>query len=122
MGRVSETLSWIVVALSVLIAVVALVQVALDRPVGGALLGLLFALEGALLVQLFYGIVQLGDPDASDVDKVTFIGYLGAALLVRPRPAVERRRALSRAGTAIYAVIGLVVPFLVLRLFQIWTA
>lgn len=118
----SETLSWIVVGLSVLIAVVALVQVVLDRPVGGGLLLLLFALEGALFVQLFLGIVRLGDPGAADVDKVTFIGYLGAALLVPPAAALWAVGERSRAGTAIYAAIGLVVPFLVLRLFQIWTA
>lgn len=118
----SEGLSWVVVGLSVLIAVVALIQVALDRPVGGALLGLLFMLEGSLFVQLFLGIWSLGDPDAADVNRLTFIGYLGAALLVPPAAALWSAGERSRAGTAIYAAIGLVVPFLVLRLFQIWTA
>lgn len=115
-------LTWLIVGVSALIALVALVQVAVNRLPGGLLLTLLFALEALLFVQLFVGIWKLGDPAHQDIDKLTFVGYLGAALLVPPAGALWAAGERSRAGTAIYVALGLLVPFLVLRLVQIWGA
>ena len=116
-----DPLQTLLVGLSLLIAAVATVYVALDRPVGHVLLGSLGLLEGGLIVQAVIGIVQLAQGEGGDVNGVVFVAYLLATLLFVPAAAWWALGERSRAGTAGLIVVGLVVPVLILRLEQLWT-
>jgi hypothetical protein len=105
--------------LSLLLAVVAGVYVALDRVVDRWLLNGWVLLELGLLAQVVAGIVLLAGTDR-DVSGITFVGYLLAVLLVPPVAVWWAIGERSRAGTAVLVAAGLVVPVLILRLDQIW--
>lgn len=115
-----DPLQTVLIVACLLVAVVALVQVAIDRPVGDGLVGLCGLVEIGLLVQAAVGIVQaFGDHDAP---VVTFVGYLLACLLVLPAGAIWSLGERTRGGTAVLAVAGLTTAFLVVRLSQLWSA
>lgn len=120
-GQVPDLLLQILIGLSLLLSAVALVPLVLNRPAGGAVIGMVFVLTIALLIGLFAGIVAVAQP-GNDVNRWTYIGYLGAALLAVPGAALWAAEERSRAGTAIYVAVGLVVAFLLLRTGQIWAA
>lgn len=116
----TEPLQTVLIVLSLLLALVAVVYVVLDRATDRFMLAGWVLLELGLLVQLVIGIAQLAGTDR-DVSGVTFVGYLLGALLVPPAAAWWALGEKSRAGTAVLIVAGLVVPFLILRLDQIWS-
>lgn len=116
-----DALSVTLVVLSLLAAVFAAVLAGLDRRINWWLLGLLGVVEVGLLVQLAVGIVQLAGTDR-DVSGVVFVGYLVGALVVLPLGALWALAESSRWGAGALAVACLVVPVLVLRLDQIWSA
>ena len=107
-----DPLQTVLIAVSLLLAAVAAIQVAMDRPTGGLLLGIAALLELGLLAQAVIGIGQLVSGDR-DVNGVVFVGYLLATLW-----ALGER---TRGGTAVLVVAGLVLPVLVVRMQQIWT-
>jgi hypothetical protein len=117
----SEPLPALLIGAALLLAAVATVYVALDRPTGLLLLGGFGLLELGLVVQAVLGIVELAGTDR-DVDGVTLVGYLLGALLFVPAGVAWALGERSRAGTAALIIVGLVVPFLVLRTGQIWDA
>lgn len=117
----TEPLQTVLIVLPLLLAVVAAVYVALDRPADRFLLGGWVLLEVGLLVQLVVGILQLAGTDR-DVNGLTFVGYLVGALLVPPAAAWWAHGDRTRAGTAVFIIAGLVVPFLVVRMDQVWNA
>ena len=117
-----DPLQTLLIVLSLVIAAVATVYVVLDRPTGTLLLGSLGMLEGGLLVQAVIGIVQLAQGDGEGVNGPVFVGYLLGTLLFVPAAVWWALGERSRAGTAALIVVGLVVPVLILRLQQIWTA
>lgn len=119
--RVIDPLQTALVVSCLLLAVAALVQVALDRPVGRVLVGASGVLLVGLLVQAAVGLVQVAG-GARDVATVTFVGYLLGCLLVLPLGVVWSLGERSRGGTAVLAVAGLTTAFLVVRLEQIWGA
>ena len=106
---------------SLALAAAALVLIVLDRHVGTPLVVAAGVLELGLLVQCVVGIVQLTTTDR-DVAGVTFVGYLVGMLLVLPAATAWSLGERSRSGTAVLLVGALVVPVLVLRVQQIWTA
>lgn len=81
----------------------------------------LAVVELALLVQLVAGIVLLAQ-SGGDVSAATFVGYLLGVLVVLPAGLAWALGEPSRSGTAVLVVALLVVPFLELRLDQIWSA
>jgi hypothetical protein len=115
----NEPLPALLIGASLLLAAVATVYVALDRPTGPLLLGGFGLLEGGLVAQAVLGILDLTGTDR-DVDGAVLVGYLVGALLFVPAGVFWALGERSRAGTAALIVVGLVVPFLVLRVGQIW--
>jgi hypothetical protein len=110
----------VVGALCAVTFVVVVVQLARNRPASNLVDGLFAAIEVGLLVQLVVGIVKVTDaPD--DVSVVTYVGYLVGALLVPPVAWVWSQAERSRGGLGVLLVALLVVPFLFLRLHQVWS-
>ena len=111
---------WIVGALCAVTFVVVLVQLVRDRPASNVVDALFAAIELGLLAQLVVGIVKVTDaPD--DVSVPTYVGYLVGALVVPPVAWVWSQAERSRGGLAVLLVALVVVPFLFLRLHQVWT-
>ncbi|WP_245572611.1 hypothetical protein [Actinokineospora enzanensis] len=119
----SSTLTWVAVGA----ACWALVLVILDRPPlpgrpdGYAYLGLLVLVELGLLGQAVIGFVQLASTDR-DVSGLSFGGYLLGALLILPVAVFWSFAERTRWGTAVLVIGALVVPVMIVRLNQIWTA
>ncbi len=116
--------TWVVVAvlaLTVLVAVVATVQMVRDQPVGDRSFVVLAVAEVAVLVQLVVGVVLLVGTD-HDVDAVLFVGYLVALLVALPLGAFWSLAERSRAGTGVVLLAALTVVALELRLVDIWAA
>lgn len=107
--------------LSLLVALLALVYVVLDRVTDRWLLAVVGVLAAGTMLQLVLGIVELTRTDA-DVSAVTFVGYLVGLVLIAPLATFWALGERSRAGTAVLIVAGLLVPVMLLRLDQIWTA
>jgi hypothetical protein len=117
---VTEPLVIGVVALSLLLALAALGHLAVNRKPTLWLLGGLALLEVALLLQLVVGVVLLV-AGGQDVNAFTFVGYLVAALVILPLGTFWALAEPTRSGTAVLVLTTLVIPFLVVRLQQIWT-
>ncbi len=115
-----EPLTWVLVALSLAALVFALVLAALDRRINWPLLGVVGAVEVALVAQLVVGIVQLVGTDR-DVSGPLFIGYLVASLIVLPIGALWALAESSRWGAGVLAIAGLAILALELRLHDIWS-
>ena len=93
-----------------------------DRTPDRWLLNLLAAVEVLLLLLLVLGVVRaLGDgaPDALPV--VEYVGYLLGTVLLLPAGVVWSVGERTRGGTAVLLVAVLLVPFMFLRLSDIWT-
>lgn len=116
-----DPLQTALIAGSLLLAALATLYVVLDRLTGPVLLTVLVVLELGLLLQAVVGISQVAG-DNPGVNAVVFVGYLLGALLFLPAATVWALGEPSRAGTAGLIVVGLVLPVLVLRIQQIWTA
>ena len=116
-----DLLLQVLIGLALLFSAIALVHLVLNRPAGGLVVGSVFLLTAALLVGLFVGIVAVAQP-GNDVSRLTYIGYLGGALLAAPAGALWAAEERSRAGTAVYVAVGLVVAFLLVRSGQVWSA
>ena len=116
----TDWLTTTLVVASLLLAAVAAGYVLLDRPTDDWLLGLVGLLAVGTVVQLVSGVVALVRTD-DDVSGPSFVGYLVALVVVPPAAAIWALGERSRAGTAVLIVAGLLVPFLLLRLGQIWT-
>ena len=117
----TEPLQTALIVGSLLLAAAAAVYVVLDRLTDRWLLGLLGVLEAGLLAQAVIGSAQVAT-DNPGVSAPLFVGYLLGTLLFLPAAAWWALGEPSRAGTAALIVVGLVLPVLVVRLQQIWTA
>ena len=85
-----------------------------------ALDALLTLIEVGLVVQLIAGLARLSDAPA-EVSKATWVGYLVGSLLILPVAWVWSLSERSRSGLGVLLVGLAVVPFLFLRLHQVWT-
>ena len=110
---------WIVGGLCAVTFVVVLVNVVRNRFASNLVDALFVAIELGLVVQLVVGIVKVTDAPA-DVSVPTYVGYLVGALLVPPVAWVWSQAERSRGGLAVLLVALVVVPFLFLRLHQVW--
>jgi hypothetical protein len=118
---VTEPLVIGLITLSLLLALVAVGHLVVNRKPTLWLLGGLALLEVGLLVQLVLGVVLLVAGD-QDVSAFTFIGYLVAALVILPLGTLWALAEPTRSGTAVLVLTTLVIPFLIVRLQQIWAA
>ncbi len=116
-----DPLQTALIAGSLLLAGLAALYVALDRLTDRLLLGVLALLELGLLAQAVVGIAQVAG-DNPGVNAVVFVGYLLGTLMFLPAATFWALGEPSRAGTAALIVVGLVIPVLILRIQQIWTA
>lgn len=110
------------IALALACAVVAVqlgILVARDRRPGRITYAMLALLELGLVAQLVVGIGMVVD-DHEGVSVATYVGYLIGALVLVPLAAGWAWAERTRAGTTVLLVAVLVVPFLILRLHDIW--
>ncbi len=99
--------------------VVLLVQ---DRTPGRVLLNVLAVVETALIVHLVLGIVRVTGDAPDGVPTWEYIAYLVGATLLVPAGVVWSSGERSRGGTGVLLVAVLLVPFMFLRLADIWAA
>jgi hypothetical protein len=118
---VTEPLSVGLTALSLLLAVVAVGHMVVNRKPTLWLLGGLVLLEAGLVVQLVVGIVLLAAGE-QETSAFTFVGYLVATVALLPLGTLWALAEPTRSGTAVLVLTTLVIPFLIVRLDQIWTA
>ena len=112
-------LQYVLTGLCLLGALVVLVHVVRDEAPGGLVLVVLTVVEVGLVVQLVLGIIRVVGPHAG-VSVPTYVGYLLGSLLILPVAAIWSLSERSRGGTAVLLVGLLLVPFLFLRLAQVW--
>jgi hypothetical protein len=92
-----------------------------DRTPERRLLNLMLGVEVLLLVHLVLGIVKVtGAP--SGVSVWEYVGYLVGAVLIVPVGVIWSSGEQTRGGTGVLLVAVLVVPFMFLRLADIWAA
>jgi len=106
---------------ALLLAAWALVPAVRNRTVGVSHWVGLGVVEALVLAEIVVAAVHLSG-GAHPREYVTFIGYLVALGLVPPLAGVLARLEPTRWGAVILTVGALVVPVLVLRLNQIWSA
>jgi hypothetical protein len=104
--------------LSALWIVVLLVR---DRTPDKLLLNTLGIIEAGLVANLVLGIVRVTG-DSQGVAVAEYIGYLVGVLLILPAGIIWSAGERSRGGTAVLLVAVLLVPFMFVRLADIWAA
>lgn len=117
--------------MSVLMAVVAglcgigavglVVEMVRNRQPGGWLLDFLGLVSASVLVVTAWGVVRVFG-DTGEVPVWEYLGYLLLVPFFIPAGIVWSHGDESRGGTAALLVAVLVVPFLFLRLHDIWAA
>ena len=78
-----------------------------------------FLLEAMLIVFAVGGIVQMSGTDR-DFARAEFVGYLLACVAIVPAALWWMKDEKSRAASGVLAVVFLVVPFMILRVQQVW--
>ncbi|MGA9749888.1 MAG: hypothetical protein WBQ50_20740 [Nocardioides sp.] len=117
----TEPFPLIATVVSLLFGMVALSQLVRDQPIGRTLLVGAAVWQLALLALLVSGIVALAQTDR-DVSGITFVSYLVGIVVVPPAVVLWALFEPGRWGTGVLLVGAVLVPVLVLRLDQIWTA
>jgi hypothetical protein len=107
-------------ALCLLSAVWLAVLLARDRTPGRYLLNLLAVLELGLVAHLVVGIVHVTSDAPADVSTWEYIGYLVGAALFVPVGVVWSSGERSRGGTGVLLLAVLLVPFMFVRLADVW--
>lgn len=92
-----------------------------DRTPDRRFLNLMLGVEVLLLVHLVVGIVEVADAP-SGVSVWEYVGYLIGVILVIPAGVIWSSGEKTRGGTAVLLVALLVVPFMFIRLADIWAA
>ena len=108
--------------LCVLSAVWLVVLIARNRTPDRVFLHLMAVLAAAMVVHLVVGIVRVTGDAPSGVRVWEYIGYLIGAVLVVPAGVIWSSDEKSRGGTAVLLVAVLLVPFMFVRLADIWAA
>jgi hypothetical protein len=116
-----RTVQVVVTAACAISAVWLVVLLIRDRTPDRRLLNLMAGVEILLVVHLVLGIVRVSST-ARDVEVWEYVGYLVGLILVVPAGVIWSSGERSRGGTAVLLVAVLVVPFMFLRLGDIWTA
>lgn len=111
----------IVTAACLLSAIWLVVLLVRDRRPDRRLLNLMLGIEVLLVAHLVLGIVKVaGAP--SGVSVWEYVGYLVGAVLIVPVGVIWSSGEQTRGGTGVLLVAVLVVPFMFLRLADIWAA
>jgi hypothetical protein len=110
-----------IAALCLLSALWLVVLLVRDRPPPRRFLDVMLGIEVLLLVHLVVGVVKATDAP-SGVAVWEYVGYLIGAILIIPAGVVWSSGEKSRGGTAVLLVALLVVPFMFVRLSDIWAA
>jgi len=118
---VTDWLQTALIITSLAIAALAAIYVLFNRETDGWLLAPVALLAVLTLIQLVTGVIKLARTD-QDVSGPTFVGYLIGLVLIPPAATIWALGERSRAGTSVLIVAGLLVPFMLLRLGQVWTA
>ncbi len=119
MSTIYVALEWGITAICLLAVVWLGVLIARDRTPGRRFLDLMLGVEALLVVHLVLGIVHLAR-DGHDVATWEYVAYLVGATLIVPVGVIWSSGEQSRGGTAVLVVAMLVVPFMFLRLADIW--
>jgi hypothetical protein len=110
---------WVALVVCGLAALWLLVLIARDRTPDRRFLNAMLALEALLVLHLVLGVVHLAR-DGDGVSAWEYVAYLVGTALVVPVGVVWSSGEQSRGGTAVLLVAMLVVPFMFLRLADIW--
>jgi hypothetical protein len=110
----------VLAALCGLTAVLLVVQIIRDRLAGRIVVGLLALIEIGLVAQLVLGVMRVVEGHEG-VSVPTYVGYLVGSLVILPLAAGWSWAERTRNGTAVLLVGLLVVPFLFVRLHDIWS-
>lgn len=114
-------LIWAVLgALCAVAFVVVIAQMLRETYASNLVDALLALIEVGLVVQLVVGLVKLGSAP-HDVSKPTYVGYLIGSLLILPAAWIWSSAERSRSGLGVLLVGLAIVPFLFLRLHQVWS-
>ena len=109
----------VVLALCAVSLVVVIVQCVRNIPASNIVDALLALTEVAVFAQLVAGLISLHNaPD--DVSRFVYVGYLVGCLIVLPIAWAWSQAERSRSGLGVLMVGLVVVPFLILRLHQVW--
>ncbi|MDN5790937.1 MAG: hypothetical protein L0H25_08720 [Micrococcales bacterium] len=100
-------------------ALLVAVQILRNRLVGKGILVLLGLIELGLVVQLVLGIGMAFDAPAGG-SVATWVGYLVGSLVVLPLAVGWSWAERTRGGTAVILAGLVVVPYLFVRLHQVW--
>ena len=106
-------------ALCLLSALWLVVLVVRDRTPDRLVLNALAVVEVGLILNMVLGIVRLTS-EPNDVAAWEYIAYLVGALLIIPAGVVWSLGERTRGGTAVLLAAALLVPFMFLRLSDIW--
>ena len=109
-------------AACLLAAVWLVVLLVRNRTPDHLLLNVLAVAELGLFVHLVLGIVHVTSDAPAKVSEWEYIGYLIGAILFIPAGVIWSSGEKSRGGTAVLLVAVLVVPFMFVRLADIWAA
>jgi hypothetical protein len=116
-----KTVQVVITAACLLSAVWIAVLLVLDRVPDRRLLNLMLGVEALLVIHLALGIAKVTDAP-SGVAVWEYVGYLIGAILIVPAGVIWSSGERSRGGTAVLLVAVLVVPFMFVRLADIWAA
>jgi hypothetical protein len=115
-----SVLQAVLTGLCVLIAVILVVHLVRDQTPGNLVDGMLVVLELGLVVELVLGLVRVFG-DHAGVSVPTYVGYLIGTLVIPPVAWVWSASERSRGGTTVLLVGVLLVPFMFLRLAEVWS-
>lgn len=110
-----------VAALCAVAVVGLIVELVRNQQPGGLLLDLIGLVAASVLVVTVWGVVRLFG-DSGDVPVWEYLGYLLLVPILIPVGIMWSSGEKSRGGTAVLLVAVLTVPFLFLRLHDIWAA
>jgi hypothetical protein len=110
----------VLAAAALVVAIWLAVLIALDRLPGDRAFVALVALELGVAMQLVIGLVRIFG-DHPGVNVAAYLGYLVGALLVLPAGFLWSAGERTRSGTAVLVVAVLLLPFLSLRLHDLWS-
>jgi hypothetical protein len=116
-----KTVQVVITAACLLSAVWIAVLLVLNRVPDRWLLNLMLGVELLLVIHLVLGIVKVTDAP-SGIAVWEYVGYLIGAILIVPAGVIWSSGERSRGGTAVLLVAVLVVPFMFVRLADIWAA
>jgi hypothetical protein len=107
------------IIVSLVVALWALVQLIIKRPVGRSLQIAMLLLTALFVILAIGGIAQMLGTDR-EFARAEFVGYLLLSPMIPLGAWWWSRNDETRAGSAVVLVVGLVMPVLVVRFQQVW--